>query len=113
MESPEQQSGASDGTAPEKCALDGASALPAATPHTYQRSSNWGDALDFFPDYESRRVTGHKQRIPHVGDLMEVPMQSGRTGVYRFVEVQQMRDPPDMFFGRVEDVGFKDELEAA
>jgi hypothetical protein len=28
MESPEQQSGASDGTAPATCALDGASALP-------------------------------------------------------------------------------------
>lgn len=33
-------------------------------------------------------------------------MKSDRIGVFRFIEIDQQRDPPDMFFGKVEDVGY-------
>jgi hypothetical protein len=89
-----------------------AAAVPAHTPHVYRTGSGWGDACYFF-DYDTRRVSGHKQRIPHVGDLLESPMQSGRIGVYRFTQVERVGDPPDMFFATVKDIGFKDEIDAA
>lgn len=87
-------------------------AAPTEPPRVYQTGSAWGNAC-YFLNYEKRKVSGHKPRPPHVGDLLESPMQSGRIGVFRFIEVERMRDPPDMFFATVADVGFKDELDAA
>jgi hypothetical protein len=35
-------------------------------------------------------------------------MESGRIGLYRFTEVRRMTDPPDQFFGDVEEIGYED-----
>jgi len=75
----------------------------------YKTGGGWGNAINW-TSWEKRKVVGWKPRKPHVGDLLEANMESGRVYVLRFVKVELCGDPQDMFFATVEDVGFKDEL---
>lgn len=70
----------------------------------------WGDHVTWM-DYKQGRVYGHKHPRPKVGDLLRSPLQSGRVGIFRFVDVKLEWDPPDMFFGTVEGIGYEDELD--
>lgn len=74
-------------------------------PTLWRNPRGWGNHISWF-NWENREVVGHKQRTPKVGDLLLMEMKSDRIGVFRFIEIDQQRDPPDMFFGKVEDVGY-------
>jgi len=63
---------------------------------------HWGGAIMFWPercptDLASFRVTGWTSPRPRVGDLLLVPMESGRWLECALVEVDLYRDPPDMW----------------
>lgn len=46
-----------------------------------------------------------------VGHLLQCPMKSGRTAIFEFTEVDNMRDPHDMFFWKAKWIGkYTDEL---
>ncbi len=81
----------------------------ARIPVLYEMSGGWGDRIEW--STIGSRVTGWKQRIPEVGDLISSPMQSGKTGLYRVTDVEQMLDPRDMFFADVEEAFYLDEYE--
>jgi hypothetical protein len=75
----------------------------------HEISSGWGDALNFmFPEEFQKpwtkrtkfTVTGHKRRLPKVGDRLKAEFQKSWM-VFRFVEVKPCWNPPDMFFGKV------------
>lgn len=74
----------------------------------------WGNNIEFFPswkaDSDEQKVCGWKSNRPKVGDRLTVKMQSGKTLVFEFYDVEYMSDPPDMFFGKVKSLGYEDEL---
>jgi hypothetical protein len=78
-------------------------------PKTYEIGGGWGNTIQWF-NYDKRRVTGWKQCKPRAGDILESRMESGKTGVFKFVEVEHCSDPHDMFFATVEDIGYKGEI---
>lgn len=53
------------------------------------------------------RVTGWLARPPRVGDLFLMPTQEGPDAYLEVMEVEQMRDPRDMFFADVKFVGWR------
>ena len=79
---------------------------------SYYIGGTWGYHVQWL-DFPNGRVWGHYTPRPKIGDLLYSEMQSGRTGVFRFTVVDLPYDPPDMFFGTVEDVGYLDELDGA
>jgi len=70
---------------------------------------SWGNSIQWWPDFTSRRVVGWLSHRPVKGDLLRVAMQSGKVAIFKFIEVDLQRDPEDMFFGRVRDVGYEGE----
>lgn len=75
----------------------------------FKIGGGWGDRISF-SEWPSLRVNGHKTPKPVVGDVLTSAMESGKTLVFLFVSVEPCGDPPDMFFGTVEPVGYADEL---
>lgn len=73
----------------------------------YAIGGGWGNAVEWF-DWNKRVVTGWKSRRPRKGDLLTCKMQSGKTAVWEFEDVKYERDPPDMFFGYMKDLGYID-----
>jgi hypothetical protein len=73
------------------------------------RGGSWGASVQW-NDIERRRVHGWAEPRPVMGDILKSPMASGRVGVFVFTGVDLCRDPPDMFFGAVEFIGYDDEL---
>ncbi|MHA2380898.1 MAG: hypothetical protein ACXADS_16635 [Candidatus Thorarchaeota archaeon] len=73
---------------------------------TYKLGGDWGDAIDFFPKWEAgspkQQVVGWKDRIPVAGDILNVPMQSGKVLAFEFTKVTRPGSPDDMFFGEVQ-----------
>jgi len=74
----------------------------------YRNHGEWGNRIAW-TNWNSRQVHGWVLPRPREGDLLHWDMESGRTAVFRFTEVEHCRDPQDMFFGTVEDVGYVDE----
>ena len=70
----------------------------------------WGHHIEFM-DWDTRKIHGHLPNRPEVGDYLEAEMKSGKIALFRFTEVDLMYDPPDQFFGTVEDVGYRDEVD--
>lgn len=80
-------------------------------PYEYSTAGgSWGMHVEWL-DYKVGRVWGHHLRIPKPGDILRSNLQSGRVGIFRFINVEQQTDPDDMFFGTVEAVGYEDELD--
>ncbi len=75
----------------------------------YEIGEVWDSAVQWFK-FEDRRVVGWKCRRPKVGDFIKCDLQSGKVGIFRFTEVKLERDPPDMFFGTVQDFGYEGEV---
>jgi len=71
----------------------------------------WGHHIEWWEDFSNRKVWGHLSDLPEVDDYLEAEMKSGKKAIFRFVSVDRQRDPPDMFFGKVEDVGYRDEID--
>lgn len=82
----------------------------------YQIGGGWGNHVKWanLKEFETPRerfsVYGHKQRIPQLGDCLTADMKSGKTAVFVFSEVERPGDPPDMFFGKVDFIGYSDEV---
>lgn len=69
--------------------------------------TGWGNSIEW-NDYQKRKLHGHLQNRPQLGDIINSKMESGKVGQFVVVEVHYMRDPPDMFFCVVEDLGYKE-----
>lgn len=81
---------------------------------TYKAGGGWGDsividkyAIDGKP---FARVHGWKNPLPVKGDLLLIPMESGKTIVGRFIKIEPCGDPPDMFFADVKLLGYEEEI---
>ena len=72
---------------------------------TYNIGGGWGDRVQWV-NWDSRRIVGWKQKRPRKGDILISPMESGKTAQFRFMEIEYLPDPPDMFFATVEDAGY-------
>ena len=70
--------------------------------------TGWGDTIAW-TDYKTRRLHGHLPERPKVGDIINSEMESGKVGQFVVVEVEYMRDPPDQFFCKVSDLGYKEQ----
>ena len=66
----------------------------------------WGCRIEWV-DYEKLSVCGWLQNKPKKGDWLLCEMKSGKTAVFRFIEIEHCRDPHDMFFATVEACGYK------
>lgn len=66
----------------------------------------WGDSV-VWNDIERHRVHGWCYQRPQKGDVLKSMMASGRVGVFVFTKVELCRDPDDMFFGTVEQIGYE------
>ncbi len=64
----------------------------------------WGHHCEW-KDWDTRQVWGHLPEKPKVGDYLESKLKGGKA-LFRFCDVEYMRDPPDMFFATVEDLGY-------
>jgi len=69
----------------------------------------WGNSIRWM-NFDKRSVSGHSTPVPSVGDFLDYNMKSGRTFRFKFDAIERMRDPSDMFFGNMSDVGYTDEL---
>lgn len=72
----------------------------------------WGDAIQFTKDWDCHAtdkisVVGWKTPKPRVGDLLFVPMQSGKNVVAVFIEIRSCGDPADMFFGEARALAYE------
>ena len=75
----------------------------------YDIGGGWGDAINvrnWKDGSEIQRVVGWKTRRPVQGDRLRIPMTSGKTALFEFVEVEYLSDPPDMFFADVKFVAY-------
>ena len=75
----------------------------------------WGNAISYDDKLVNelgaiQKFTGWKQRIPKLGDYIQVPMKSGKHFLFEVIEVRPTRDPPDMFFCSGKFLGYKEDL---
>lgn len=70
----------------------------------------WSDLKEFDTPKERFHVYGHQPRKPQKGDFLTAEMKSGKTAVFVFADVTYCGDPPDMFFGAVDFIGYSDEV---
>ncbi len=81
------------------------------TPKTTGRIINiwehfgWGNSM-YFLDWQKRKVSGHLYDSPSKGDILRAEMNSGKIAEFVFTEVEYCKDPRDMFFGTVKDIGY-------
>ena len=77
------------------------------TGYIYEQSGHtgWGNAISW-SNYEKRRLVGHLQRRPEVGDEIQWKMESGKTARYAILKVERPGDPADMWFADAMDVGY-------
>ena len=86
---------------------------PKRIPRLYRNNKQWGDSISW-TDYQSQLIHGFIRfptEWPVPGDLFECQLESGKTGIFRFIKVEKCGDPRDMFTGKTEPVGYKDEIE--
>lgn len=76
--------------------------------YNMRKCRSWGNAINWL-NFDTRCVSGHQYRIPKVGDFLIAEMTSGKLYKFKFIKVEQCRDPKDMFFANVKDVGYCDE----
>lgn len=74
-----------------------------ATVWDVRKHNSWGNAIQW-TDFKARTLYGHTTPRPSVGDVLLCPMSKGGVYKFRFVKVELMHDPADMWFGTVEDV---------
>lgn len=91
---------------------------------TIPKDNCWGHHVEW-SDFKSRTIWGHIDNHPmffaapgyvkpprpifEVGSIIRCEMKSGRNALFRVTELTWARDPSDMFFGKVEDVGIEPE----
>ena len=72
---------------------------------TFKEGGGWGNAINWM-DWEQRRIVGWKTPKPQIGDILHAQMQSGQVAEFEFVSVEPCRNPQDMFFATVKDIGY-------
>ena len=70
----------------------------------------WGNSLSWF-HFESRRIGGHMEQIPEIGDRIISKMGSGKNGVFKIIKVDYCYNPHDQFFATVKDIGYENGAE--
>jgi hypothetical protein len=78
--------------------------------YIYNIGGGWGDAIRF-TDESYKEVVGWKSRRPKAGDVLLVPMQSGKTGRFKFTSIEYCRDPKDMFFAEIDFIGYQENID--
>ncbi len=85
------------------------------TPATFTVGGSWGDAINFSSWKDKLHgiacVVGWKSPLPADGDVLRMPMVSGKTLLLRFVNVASCWDPHDMFFADAVAIGYEGETE--
>jgi len=67
--------------------------------------TSWGDNIYFF-NWEKRHLVGWMTPIPNIGDEIRCKMKSGKVARFKIIKVEPQKDPKDMFFATVEDIGY-------
>lgn len=91
--------------------------------HTIPHDNFWGHHIEW-TDFDKRSIWGHFDNargvkafvltdapMPpslEVGSVIRGEMQSGRMALFRVTELDWQSNPHDMFFGKVEDIGYED-----
>lgn len=67
----------------------------------------WGRSIKWF-DYKTRCIVGWMpyREKPKKGELMLARLKSGRIGTYLIKSVEYEKDPHDMFFADLQDIGY-------
>lgn len=65
----------------------------------------WGDRIQWF-NWDTRKIVGWLDRIPSIGDEIRFQMQSGKVAQFEVIEIERCRDPQDMFFATLKDIGY-------
>jgi len=70
----------------------------------------WGDSFNL--QWEKHRINGHisKPRCVKEGDIIHIPFENGKTGAFYMKNVDNMRDPRDMFFADLVGIDYINEL---
>jgi hypothetical protein len=78
---------------------------------------SWGKSIQW-ADFDKRRIYGHYDMVCfttaspkrpgrlRAGDELRARMESGKVARFKIVELEYKNDPPDRFFGTVEDIGY-------
>ena len=87
-----------------------------------ENHKSWGNNIEWFTDPHDvtvgrirkrtitvGKVVGWLRTKPKAGDLLSCPMQSGRTALFEFTDVEPQYNVPDMFFADVEFRKYEDE----
>jgi len=61
-----------------------------------------------FTNFDKRKCYGYTNFNIKKGDCLNVKMESGRTFIFEFKKIDFMRDPSDMFFAKLKDIGYAD-----
>lgn len=69
---------------------------------------SWGNNIRWI-DFDTRSIVGHQHKIPVKGDFLLSKMTNGKIVKFKFVDVYPQRDPSDMFFAKVKDIGYCDQ----
>jgi hypothetical protein len=78
-----------------------------------RRWESWGNSIRWLFGQEGTKVVGWMSPKPKVDDEVTTLMESGKVGRYRITEVEHPGDPKDMFFAKVEFVGYADDGESS
>jgi len=83
----------------------------------FKMGGGWGDAINMWRWPKKLgdicKVEGHKNPKPIKGDLLLMPMESGKTLLTQFTKVEPCGDPPDMFFADIKEVDYVENMDEA
>lgn len=65
----------------------------------------WGDNIQW-QNWEKRVIVGWLTPAPQVGGEVRAKLESGKVGCFKIESIDQMRDPGDMFFATLSDIGY-------
>ena len=68
----------------------------------------WKDSI-YWSKWEIRELTGHLTPLPQIGDELRAQLQNDKVARFKFIEVNPCKDPRDMFFAKVQDIGYLEE----
>ncbi len=61
----------------------------------------------FIFSWERRRLSGWSYAV-NEGDLVRVPMVSGKVALLKVLKINRMSDPRDQYFADLEDAGYEE-----
>lgn len=70
-----------------------------------RKHRGWGDSISWM-SVDDSRIYGFLSQRPRKGDFILAPMESGKVGKFKIVELETKSDPPDMFFATVKPIDY-------